>query len=111
MIAAATDSFASNSLPTAHSTRPVPNTLTVIPIAKKIGPKVSKRPRPEAICSAVRFGFFAIISALRRANSASITGCIAFFVRKASTAHTTARKSSAIPNFPSALRAKTEDGA
>jgi hypothetical protein len=40
-----------------------------------------------------------------------MTGCIAFFVTKTSTAATITRRRRAIPNFPSLLRAKTEEGA
>jgi len=81
MIAADKPSFASNSLPTSQITTPVPRTPIRVPNAKKIGPKFSKNFRPCDSCSSVMFGFFASISALRRANSASMTGCIAFIVR------------------------------
>ena len=110
MIAAAADSFASNSFPTSHSTRPVPKMLSVRPTAKITGANISKNPRPCASCSDVMFGFWRSIFALCLANSASMIGCVAFFVRKNRTVPTTTRKSRAIPNFPSLLRAKTEDG-
>ena len=85
--------------------------LSVMPTAKKIGANISKNPRLPAICSAVMAGFFRIAAALCLANSASMIGAVAFLVRKNSTVPMSTRKSRGMPNFPSALRANTDEGA